>query len=144
MAKYKATGCARFLFFLIIFVPIAYFGSQYLMQSGKWDQIRDKIEEVSPERSQSTESSIGTTTDVSPEIKERLEMLLSKVNEQADKIEEQEEKIHRQNILIDQLKQRLEEGVPTKPDQSNTKTTPDDGKLSLEDLLKEADKALKN
>lgn len=28
--KYKVTGCARFFVFLIIFVPIVYFGAAYL------------------------------------------------------------------------------------------------------------------
>ena len=144
MAKYKATGCARFLFFLIIFVPIAYFGSQYLMETGKWDQIREKIEDVSHDQKESSDTRISTSVDVSPEVKERLEMLLSKVNEQADKIEEQQEKIHRQNILIDQLKQRLEEGATANSEEAKTNSNTEDGKLSLEELLKEADKALKN
>ena len=144
MAKYKATGCARFLFFLIIFIPIAYFGSQYLMQSGKWDQIRDKIEQVNPQSNEYDESPVSNTSDISPEIKERLERLLTKVSEQADKINEQEETIHRQNVLIDQLKQRLQEGVSNSTDQSEISSKKEDGKLSLEDLLKEADKALKN
>lgn len=144
MAKYKATGCARFLFFLIIFVPIAYFGSQYLMQSGKWDQIRDKIEQVNPQSNDYEEPAVNKTSDISPEIKERLERLLAKVSEQADKIDEQEETIHRQNVLIDQLKQRLQESASTSTKQAETSSKKEDGKLSLEDLLKEADKALKN
>ncbi len=144
MTKYKATGCARFLFFLIIFIPVAYFGSQYLMQSGKWDQIRDKIAQVNPQSNEYTESPVSNTSDISPEIKERIERLLAKVNEQADKIDEQEETIHRQNVLIDQLKQRLQEGVNTSTDQSEISSKKEDGKLSLEELLKETDKALKN
>ena len=42
--KYKMTGCARFLIFLVILVPVAYFGSKYLRDSGTWDKIKDKVE----------------------------------------------------------------------------------------------------
>ena len=144
MAKYKATGCARFFFFLIIFVPVAYFGSQYLMETGKWDQIRDKLEEVSSSKERSESSISPETESISPEIKKRLERLLEKVNEQAQKLEEQEEIIHRQNVLIDQLKQQLE----TRDGESGTKNdlenSTEENKLSLEEFLKEADKIIKN
>ena len=42
--KYKMTGCARFLIFLVILAPIAYFGSKYLRDSGTWDKIKEKVE----------------------------------------------------------------------------------------------------
>ena len=47
--KYKATGCSRFFFFLIIFVPVVYFGLKYLNDNGQLDTIREKIEEYSDE-----------------------------------------------------------------------------------------------
>ena len=38
--RYKFTGCARFLFFMIVFVPLTYFGLQYF---GKDD---DRVQEI--------------------------------------------------------------------------------------------------
>ena len=154
MAKYKATGCARFLFFLIIFVPIAYFGSKYLMDSGKWDDIKGKIEDVSSSDNNNNSGidspstfDYGGSEKSDDTLSEKFDQLIEKVNEQADKISEQEETIHRQNVLIDQLKQQLEQRTTTAPSSNNPRSTPQQNgsdKTSLQDLLKEADKALKN
>jgi chromosome segregation ATPase len=147
MSKYKATGCARFFFFLVVFVPIAYFGAQYLMNSGKWDQIRDKIENVTEDKN-SVEKAIdekNSDLDINTSaIEERLTQLLDKIKRQDQLIKDQGETIHKQNVLIDQLKQQL--GQPQAPAESTT--TPNSSPqteqgTSLEDLLKEADKALK-
>ncbi len=152
MAKYKATGCARFLMFFIIFVPIAYFGSKYLMDSGKWDDIKGKLEEVSSSDDNSGADSpstfdYGGSDNVESDLDEKFDQLIEKVNEQADKISEQEETIHRQNVLIDQLKRQLEQRTTTPSNNNNHRSTPqqnDKNKTSLEELLKEADRALKN
>lgn len=146
MAKYKSTGCARFFFFLIIFVPIAYFGAEYLMKSGKWDDIRDKLENVTEnDDKNSVEKAIekkSSSEEVnSSEVQKKLEQLLNKINEQQKQIDAQEETIHKQNILIDLMKQQLEGKVS--PTNTPTEKPKDDGSTSLEDLLKEADKALK-
>ena len=94
MAKYKATGCARFLFFLIIFVPIAYFGSKYLMDSGKWDDIKGKIENVgSNDQSNGIDSpstfDYNDSDHADTELNRKFDQLIEKVNEQADKLSEQ-------------------------------------------------------
>jgi len=150
MSKYKATGCARFFIFLVIFIPIAYFGAQYLMDSGQWDQIRDKIENVTEsDDKNSVERAIekkSTNTDGinTSAIEERIEQLLNKIDEQDALIKKQGETIHRQNVLIDQYKQQIEQKatVPANQSTESTPTKTNDGS-SLEDLLKEADKALK-
>jgi TolA-binding protein len=151
MAKYKSTGCARFFFFLVIFVPIAYFGAQYLMESGKWDDIRDKLENVADKDDKnSVEKAIEKKPNLnemnSTEVQQKLQQLLDKINEQAKQIETQEETIHKQNILIDQLKQQLQitsSNTDTKSSGGSTNSNSDSKGTSLEDLLKEADKALK-
>jgi len=167
MAKYKATGCARFLFFLIIFVPIAYFGSKYLMDSGKWDDIKGKLEDVSSSDNDNN-SGIGSpsTFDYNrseksdDSLNEKFDQLIEKVNDQADKISEQEETIHRQNVLIDQLKQHLEQmsaggsSISTggssgsssgwNGSSSSSSSSQSGDKISLEQLLKEADKTRRN
>ncbi len=165
MAKYKATGCARFLFFLIIFVPIAYFGSKYLMDSGKWDNIKGKLEDVSSSDDRSGIDSPSTfdynrSEQNNSDLNEKFDQLLEKVNEQADKISEQEETIHRQNVLIDQLKQHLEQmsagggSISTggssgsssgwNGSSSSSSSSQSGDKISLEQLLKEADKTRRN
>lgn len=151
MAKYKSTGCARFLFFLIIFVPIAYFGAQYLMESGKWDNIRDKLEQVTDDSDKnSVERAIEKKSDSGEmgtnEVQQKLKQLLDKINEQARQIEAQEETIHKQNILIDQLKQQLDmpaSTTETKSSGGSANSNSNSKGTSLEELLKEADKALK-
>ncbi len=141
MAKYKATGCTRFLLFILIFAPIAYFGSQYLMNSGKWDDIRSKVENVSNDKNsveRAIESKEQSTTN--SQVQKKLEQLLDKIDEQEKIIGTQEEMLKKQNALIEQLKQQL---------QSNTskvqveQPVPSSNGTSLEELLKEADKALK-
>lgn len=39
--KYKTTGCARFFFFLIIFVPLVFFGAAYLRGENGVQIIKD-------------------------------------------------------------------------------------------------------
>ncbi len=141
MAKYKATGCTRFLFFLIIFVPIAYFGSQYLMNSGKWEEWQSKIDPNQNSVEQAIEKNRPDADQMSDrEVQQKLKELLDRIESQDEKLKEQEETIHKQNILIDQLRQQLNTGG-----QSNQNPVPSNKKdgNSLEELLKEADKALK-
>ena len=124
------------------------------MDSGKWDDIKGKIEDVSSSDNNNN-SGIDSPSTFDYEgseksddtLSEKFDQLIEKVNEQADKISEQEETIHRQNVLIDQLKQQLEQRTTTTPSSNNPRSTPQQNgsdKTSLQDLLKEADKALKN
>jgi hypothetical protein len=39
--KYKVTGCARFVLFFIIFIPIVYFGAAYLRGEDGWQKLKD-------------------------------------------------------------------------------------------------------
>ena len=39
--KYKVTGCARFFVFLIIFLPIVYFGAAYLRGEDGMQKLKD-------------------------------------------------------------------------------------------------------
>lgn len=48
--KYKPTGCLKFLIFMIIFLPIAFFGA-HLIQGKDW---RDTIQEFTGERTETT------------------------------------------------------------------------------------------
>ncbi len=112
------------------------------MESGKWDDIRSKVEDITQDNPTTIESDHPIST-IDKDIQERIEKLLDKVNQQTETIDEQQETIHRQNVLIDQLKQQLETKGSTEQAPSTIETKTEGGN-SLEELLKEADKALKN
>ena len=148
MAKYKTTGCARFLIFMVILIPIAYFGAQYLSESGKMDDIRAKVENMTNKESSDSEISsediIGSGID-NTEIKSRIEDLLDKIKVQQAIIEDRDETIAKQKEVIDKLLQeRAQVQSNTGADQNTQPTSSSDGQPTLEDLLKEADKAIKN
>ena len=150
MSKYKSTGCARFLLFLVIFVPIAYFGASYLMESGTMDQIKEKVDGITAQMNQNESTSDQDPLDTSEfdekQIRRQIADLLNKIETQQTIIDEQEATIAKQKQMIDELmaKGETEEIEPetvqaSVPDSSSTSNEP-----SLKDLLKEADKALKN
>lgn len=150
-AKYKMTGCARFMIFLVILIPIAYFGSKYLRDSGTWDKIKDKIENKD---GNSVERSIEDNRD-------RLDPITldnSDTGDRYDKLrsayEEQEKLISEQQRTIEELRgqvESLKNNQPTQTDQAtipppvnvpSTRTNPtpsSGGTPSLDDLLREAD-----
>ncbi len=159
--KYKMTGCARFLIFLVILAPIAYFGSKYLRDSGTWDKIKDKVENTD---SNSVERSLE-------EKRERIEVppVTSSVdNDQFDRLraayEEQELILARQDQTIkdlqaenDALRRRVNgssaptQVPPSTPPVRDTRTNNSEttnrtggaaGVPSLDDLLNEADRNL--
>lgn len=155
MAKYKMTGCARFFIFLIIFLPLAYFGAQYLMDTGKLDGLKDKIENVgssnSVERAINNKSGSG---DIS-KLEKDLEKITAAYREQQSIIEEQQATINRQIDEIERLKKQggttntssnTNNGSPatttnTSPP-TTTASTRTTGSQSLDELLKEADDVL--
>lgn len=141
-SRYKATGCARFFFFLLFFIPLVYFGLQFLNDNGKLEEWKDKInldndksavEEVLEKKNDSEFDLVA--------IKRQLVELLAKIETQDQIIKDQEVTIKNLETLVENLKTgkntNTEEAVKT-----NTSTAKK-GDLSLEDLLKEADKALK-
>ena len=149
-AKYKMTGCARFLIFLIILIPIAYFGSKYLRDSGTWDKIKDKVEnsdQSSVERAiENRKERIdpGSLQDLDSD--ERYGRLRRAYEEQEDLIREQEQTIAQLRKEIEDLKTNQasisNERVTVPPTQSEPQrpsNTNNDGTPSLDDLLREAD-----
>lgn len=145
MAKYKATGCARFFMFLVVFLPIAYFGSQYLMESGKIDGIRDKIESITKDEGKSSTTTTVTTDGVSAEVEAKLKQLVNKVKEQELTIEKQRRTIADQRKQIQQLQNiRTTNTTNSRPPaQTEPAQKPSKNGTSLEELLKEADNVIK-
>ena len=146
--RYKTTGCARFFFFLIIFVPVVYFGARFLDDTGQMEGIREKLEDFG--RKNSNESKQGQNEPETNEfdldqVKRQLAGLIAKVESQERIIQEQEEIIQNQKERIEVLMH----GDPIKVVESTsasseiTKNKKADDKPSLEELLKEADKVVK-
>ena len=138
--RYKATGCTRFLLFLLIMVPIAYFGGQYLMQNGYIESLTEKVEEIGQKDGASSNSAnkgeSGNSAGMSDDRLARLIQL------QKEKIEEQEQTIFNLKTELQELKERFNatkveapEPIPSSP---QTKTIKGE---SLEELLKEAEKS---
>ena len=151
MSKYKSTGCARFFLFLLIFVPIAYFGASYLMESGKMDQIKEKVDEFTTQMNDgastsSTEPASSNEFD-EEQIRRQIADLLNRIETQKTIIEEQEQTIAKQKKMIDDLMSSSDSGAsqPETVQASLADSTSNDGnEPSLKDLLKEADEAIKN
>ena len=147
MAKYKMTGCARFFIFLIIFLPLAYFGAQYLMNTGQLDGLKEKIENTGS--GNAVERALerkGGNGDID-KLEKDLEKITAAYREQQSIIEDQQATINRQVDEIEKLNKQLGNSNNTtqtsnKPSTTTTASTPTTGSQSLDDLLKEADDAL--
>ncbi len=160
-AKYKMTGCARFLIFLVILAPIAYFGSKYLRDSGTWDKIKDKVENTDSNSVERTIEERKDRIDI-PEISgetvnnEQFERLREAYEEQELVLAEQDQKIKDLQAENDALRRRVNGSsstaqVPQSPPSAptrDTRSTTDNrtggaaGVPSLDDLLNEADQNL--
>lgn len=145
--KYKATGCARFFLFLVIIVPIAYYGANYLFNSGKLDELKERFETTSSDSSldeETYEPTNSTNPNIS-KLERKMEQLIETVKEQQITIKNQEKAINSQQDIIEQLKAQLTtQGGVTTPTTTTTvpPAKPAGEGQSLEELLKEADKAL--
>ncbi len=157
--KYKMTGCARFAIFLVILLPIAYFGAKYLRESGTWDKIKDKVENT---ESNSVEKSIESKRekiDIPPVTEsitgaadqDQFDRLRAAYEEQELIIARQDQTIKDLQLKNEALSKRLNEApaaIPpvttpstrTNNQPSSTGTT--SGAPSLDDLLREADSNL--
>lgn len=85
--KYKLTGCARFLIFLVIFVPIVYFGVTFFRGENPIEPIKNAIPENWGKDKTTTESSISETAILEGRIK-TLEQTNQELREKINKLEE--------------------------------------------------------
>jgi septal ring factor EnvC (AmiA/AmiB activator) len=150
--KYKATGCSRFFFFLIIFVPVVYFGLKYLNDNGQLDTIRDKIEQYSDENAvdrvinRKNEETTASSETENEGAEQKIRQLLDIVEKQRERIDQQEGYIEQLEGQIKKLQSEdTQETIPASdPESTDTKNPTSDGeKVPLEELLKEAEEAIK-
>jgi uncharacterized coiled-coil protein SlyX len=156
--RYKMTGCARFFIFLLFIIPIAYFGAKYLDDSGYGSVIKDKFEEISnhnnkdmdtetmdPDVIVNNNSADDITDSNRSKLESKLEQLIRMVDLQKQKIDELELSSAEKDALITKLQNQIKQlGVQSEAPQTTDPAQPKAPGTSLEELLKEADKALKN
>lgn len=106
--KYKLTGCARFLIFLLIVAPLVFFGVSYFQGENPLGQVKDLIQDTS-EKIENTTKTKPASSDV-----EEISILNATIESQKQRIEEQKEKI-----------KELEEKVRKLENEKATRTTRD-------------------
>lgn len=153
--KYKMTGCARFLIFLIILIPVAYFGSKYLRDSGTWDKIKDKVEQSeSNSEERFTEEKRdridipASVPDNNSELADQFGRLREAYEEQELILAQQDQKIKDLQSENDALRKRLNEApsrtqtTPSSTRNNDNRTSNSGSNPSIDDLLREADSNL--
>jgi hypothetical protein len=85
--KYKATGCARFFVFLVIFLPIVFFGAAYLRGENGVKIIKDYYHQLTGKSE--GDSAKGDSYDPNQRVKE----LEKELHEAKEKIRELEQEL---------------------------------------------------
>jgi len=137
MAKFKLTGFGRFIIFLLIVAPIAYFGMQYLEKSGTLDNIKEKVENKETETT--TESAQESDSDILKEIDRKSQT----DNEEESIIEQQRREIEELKRQNEELQKRKEESSSTIAIPPKTTTPPpppiSNNAPSIDDLIRQAE-----
>jgi len=135
------TGFGKLFIFLLIVAPIAYFGAQYLRNSGALDKMKEKVERTKDDRQEKIEAETGN--DILDEIN-------NKANREPDKekeaiIAEQQRKIEELERQNQDLRNRSEAKPSTSnlpplsgPDKPQPNTNQNDAP-SLDDLIRQAE-----
>lgn len=132
--KYKATGCARIGLFLLILLPIAYFGAQYLKNNGVLDSVKEKVHEKKEAETPYDEFDRNGDNQETQNSNDK------------DIIKQQEERIRQ---LEEQMKQNENQSAESNRDpwtnqQEQPQSTNTGGTPALEDLFKEYDRKTGN
>lgn len=98
--KYKLTGCARFLIFLVLFVPIVYFGVTFFRGENPIEPIKNAIPQDWGKDKSTTESTVTE----SAILEGRIKTLEQTNKELRDKIKNLEEIIESRNQEIMRLR----------------------------------------
>lgn len=142
MAGLKITGFGRFVIFLLIVAPIAYFGMQYLEKNGTLDDLRDKVDnkevESIPEASDESASDILKDIETESVADREEESLIEKQRREIEELKRQNEALQRQResssstVTIPPATQ-----TPPPPPSTSSRTT--DNAPSLDDLIRQAE-----
>ena len=149
MSKLKMTGFGKFFIFILILAPIVYFGVNYLNDSGALDEIKEKVERRQELPAETTQSETGS--DILNEINNKDENRRAQ-KQQEELIAEQQRKIkelERQNQDLrgaDDSKSSTSTLPPLKKQEvprTNPTTNNQNGAPSLNDLVREAEKNMR-
>jgi len=107
--KYKLTGCARFLIFLIIAVPVIYVSATLITGTSPWDELKllisgeEKMELIEADQTQDPkstevksdgeESATSTAAKTQQTEQEQLEALLKRIESLEKKIKDLERQL---------------------------------------------------
>jgi|GEM_PF-6715562 len=140
MANLKMTGFGKFILFLLIVAPIAYFGIQYLENNGTLDSLKEKVEDTAEarpaERAPESNSDILAEIDRKSNADSEQEAIIA---EQQRKIEE----LKRQNEVLQKQKDEsastisIPPATSTPPPPPSTRNTSD--APSIDDLIRQAE-----
>lgn len=114
--KYKLTGCARFLIFLLIVAPLVYVGvslargeNPFALLQNTWENVTEKVESVKSsgedvvsEESKPTNKKTTSTSDV-----DEISILNGTIKAQKKRIEDQKETIESLEYQIEELNKLL-------------------------------------
>ena len=92
--KYKVTGCARFFLFLIIFIPVVFFGAAYIRGENGVQMIKDFYHKMTGRNhQQSNEKPDNDETYQVEDLKKELDNAKAEIKALKDEIEEKEKEI---------------------------------------------------
>lgn len=107
--KYKMTGCAKFLIFLIIAVPLAYIGASYYNGVDPFAKIKEiEIFKSGKDKSSGDAQTkdINTTTVNESTLKKELELKNEEIKFLNKKIKKLEELVNQQKAELEKLRKK--------------------------------------
>lgn len=90
--KYKVTGCARFFVFLIIFVPIVYFGAAWLRGEDGMQKLKDFYNGIVGKKDAADSNSDRDTYRIE-DLKQELDEAREEIRDLKAKLREKEQEI---------------------------------------------------
>ncbi len=113
--KYKLTGCARFLIFLLIVAPIVYLGVSFAqgenplgLIKNTWDNVTEKVQSTTSSSSTDNTSQKEETTKIPSSDIGEASILEQTINVQKKRIDDQNDYIESLESQITNLKKQLE------------------------------------
>ncbi len=91
--RYKVTGCARFIVFFIIFIPIVYFGAAYFRGEDGLQEFKNFFNKIRGKEITRTESNSSGDTYQIQNLQKELDAAKAEIRELKNIIKEKEKEI---------------------------------------------------
>lgn len=92
--KHKVTGCARFFIFLIIFVPIVFFGAAYFRGEDGWQLLKDQYHSLFGKPSRDSKTNDRDTYRIE-DLQEDLDDARNEIRDLRNQLREKEKEIEK-------------------------------------------------